>query len=417
MIDKYLTSTLSEQLSQQPEPGILKAIIKSGVEGKHAIALWKLPNQEKKHLIVHVSPEQPKVKADLEELPPGFLVTPFINPENKNSSFIKADLYFKIGAKSTDQVGIPSISNDLTDHFYGLLEKNLSNKMVAQTPYFTAFNDTIEATGKEKFIDNVKEAIGLIRENKLQKVVPSKVKIVPVDDALDIVDTFQKLCAAYPNAFVSLVTVPGEGTWLGASPETLISIDQYNMFRTVALAGTQKLGNYPSAGAAAWTQKEIEEQALVSRYIINCFKKIRLREYDEKGPKTVIAGNLMHLKTEYRVDINAVNFPQLGTVMLNLLHPTSAVCGMPKAPALQFIADHEKFERSFYSGFLGPVNINNESHLFVNLRCMQLLENKAILYAGAGITEDSDPEKEWQETEMKCQTLLDVIRISQQVKD
>ena len=158
-----------------------------------------------------------------------------------------------------------------------------------------------------------------------------------------------------------------------------------------------------------WTQKEIEEQAFVSRYIINCFKKIRLREFEEIGPRTVKAANLIHLRTDYVVDMKALNFPQLGTVMLDLLHPTSAVCGMPKEPALAFLQSHEKFERRFYSGYLGPVNIDQESHLFVNLRCMQIFSDKAILYSGAGTTSDSVPEKEWEETENKMQTLLNLI--------
>jgi isochorismate synthase len=164
-----------------------------------------------------------------------------------------------------------------------------------------------------------------------------------------------------------------------------------------------------TASQAVWTQKEIEEQALVSRYIVNCFKKIRLREYEEVGPRTAIAGNLMHLRTDFTVDMQATNFPQLGTVMLELLHPTSAVCGMPKEPALAFIRAGEGFDRQFYSGYLGPVNIAGESHMFVNLRCVQLVAGKAILYAGAGITADSVPEKEWTETELKCQTLLQAL--------
>jgi isochorismate synthase len=95
--------------------------------------------------------------------------------------------------------------------------------------------------------------------------------------------------------------------------------------------------------------------------------------------------------------------------MLQLLHPTSAVCGMPKEPALQFILDNEKHSRAFYSGFLGPVNVASETHIFVNLRCMQIYTDKAVLYAGAGITADSDPQKEWEETELKCLTLLNVF--------
>src|SRR5690606_31913936 len=181
------------------------------------------------------------------------------------------------------------------------------------------------------------------------------------------------------------------------------------IFRTVALAGTQAWRPGVDPRKVSWTQKEIEEQALVERYIISCFKSVRLREYEEQGPRTVVAGNLMHLKSEFTVDMEATAFPLIGSVMLRLLHPTSAVCGMPLNASLEFLKRNEGYDREFYAGYLGPVNINNNIELFVNLRCMQVRGDEGILYAGAGVTADSDPEKEWLETEMKLNTLLNII--------
>jgi isochorismate synthase len=259
----------------------------------------------------------------------------------------------------------------------------------------------------------VRQAVVEIERGTFHKVVPARQKLIPLPATFDAIRTFFRLCETYPQAFISIISIPGIGTWIGASPEMLISTfpseNGGKFFRTVALAGTQSIQPNSKLTDAAWRQKEIEEQALVSRYIINCFKKIRLREYEEIGPKTVAAGNLMHLKTTYTVDMDAVNFPDLGSVMLSLLHPTSAVCGMPKVPALDFLLKHEGFDRSFFSGFLGPVNIQDETHVYVNLRCMHLLKEQAVLYAGAGVTADSDPEREWHETEIKLNTLLDVI--------
>jgi isochorismate synthase len=208
---------------------------------------------------------------------------------------------------------------------------------------------------------------------------------------------------------VSFVSSPIIGTWIGATPEVLVSVEDNRIFRTVALAGTKAFTEGTNLKQVAWTQKEIEEQALVSRYIISCFKKIRLREFEEHGPKTIVAGNLMHLKTDFTVDMKATNFPQLGSVMLKLLHPTSAVCGMPLETALDFLKEHEGYNREFYSGYFGPVNVQNNITLFVNLRCMQLFGNQALIYAGAGVTIDSVPSTEWEETEMKMNTLLNVI--------
>jgi isochorismate synthase len=198
-----------------------------------------------------------------------------------------------------------------------------------------------------------------------------------------------------------------------ATPEILVEQNAAGIFRTISLAGTQSGvdadGFVISPSQARWSQKEIEEQAFVSRYIIDCFKKIRLREYTEIGPKTISTGNLLHLKTEYLVDTKAMDFPQLPGLMLGLLHPTSAVCGTPKQEAIDFISKTESHDRLMYSGYLGPVNLGDATHLFVNLRSVAIRGNKAVFYAGCGITEDSVPEKEWHETQMKCQTLQRVL--------
>ena len=202
--------------------------------------------------------------------------------------------------------------------------------------------------------------------------------------------------------------VPGEGLWAGASPELLLFRDE-TLFKTQAVAGTKALAAGQPVAEVTWGQKEIEEQAMVSRYIVNCFKKIRLREFKETGPQTIKTGKLAHLRTTYEVDHCMLRYEDLADHMLELLHPTSAVCGMPMERAQDFINTHEPHDRSFFSGFLGPVNFNGSTNLFVNLRCMKISRQKARLYAGAGITSGSDPDKEWQETELKMNTLTDLF--------
>ncbi|MCU0391705.1 MAG: chorismate-binding protein, partial [Thermoflexibacter sp.] len=233
---------------------------------------------------------------------------------------------------------------------------------------------------------SVRQAVQEIAQGTFRKVVLSRNKQVALPNDFELIATFKKLCHLHPHALVSIISSSYTGTWIGATPEILVSVDTRKVFRTMALAGTQPKGAITNLSEAMWTQKEIEEQALVSRYIINCLKKIRVREFEEVGPKTVASGNLLHLRTDFEIDMTEINFPQLGTVMLELLHPTSAVCGMPKDNALQFILDNEKYNRELYSGYLGEVNIAGASNLFVNLRCMQVFDRKAILYAGAGIT-------------------------------
>lgn len=376
-------------------------------------ALWRLPNRTEKHLIVHFDDTVLEVEADLEELPAGFAVSPFTNPGLAKTLFLRADAHFVIG----EQGGIESeniVANEAADRFRHTLDAMASqpSRPVTPLPYST---ERPNPDARQRYQNAVAEAVTRMRRGEFRKVVLSRTKTVVFDEAPDVVQLVEQLGAAYPHAFISAVWLPDVNqVWISATPERLVSMDANGIFRTVALAGTQSAfaadGHKKTSTEATWTHKEIEEQALVCRYIIECFKRIRLREYTEEGPKTIIAGNLMHLRTDFSVDTDAVHFPQLGTVMLRLLHPTSAVCGMPRETALQFIEHHETHDRELYSGFLGPVNIENESNLFVHLRCLKLEGDVATLYAGAGLTEDSVPDREWLETEMKCGTLLNVLQ-------
>ncbi|GAB3171611.1 isochorismate synthase [Telluribacter humicola] len=382
-------------------------------------AVWRLPHQEQIRLLIAVTEGVSRRQPDLEALPAGFIVSPFLVPDTNEVLFLEGDILFTIlpdeqvkEVESKLGEEHPSVKQLLkTAHEIQLKRLDTAPASLSTGLYPLATNRTDQ---QERFKRGVELAIEAIREEQFDKVVLSRTRELTYNEDFRPIKAFTKLAATYPSAFISLVYLPEQKeTWLGASPETLVSTDAQGIFRTASLAGTQVArtasGEPLPKAEVRWGQKEIEEQALVSRYIVECFKKIRLREYLEKGPKTVQAGNLYHLRTDFEVDTQAVNFQGLDSVMLRLLHPTSAVCGMPKEPALRFLTEVEGYDRTFYSGYLGPVNVEQESHLFVNLRSMRLADGIATVYAGAGITEDSDPQREWEETELKCQTLLRVL--------
>lgn len=370
------------------------------IANEYSFAMWRLPHSESLYLAAAGSVQEWS-EVNLEEVRPGFLFAPF-NPTGKKIFLPAEDLLTFDSGHLSHSVG-SSLELILDKN------KNDSKKKPAGTPYHTSQRKQLLHDD-----DHYKKLVARCREEILkgnfQKIVPSRTKQVELPEDFDILESFNQLCRLYPTAMVSLFSSPATGTWIGATPEMLVSLTKDQYFHTVALAGTQPYHEGTDLRSISWTQKDIEEQALVERYIISCFKKIRLREYEENGPKTIVAGNVLHLKTDFDVDMVATNFPQLGSVMLKLLHPTSAVCGMPLDSSLAFLSEHEGYDRQFYSGYLGPVNVKQESHLYVNLRCMQLINGSATLYAGAGVLADSDPEKEWKETEMKMNTLGAIIR-------
>ncbi len=382
----------------------VEEIISAAINGKKSFAFWKKQGQTQLQGVVDLGDSPSHDKTDLEDAIPGFIVSPFLNEGRNKNIKIKADLVFcQSNEDNYFQISsAPGVGNEQVEDF--TKAASLKIEPTNLSAYFpeTTLADTDIRTN---FTGIVHKAIENIKSGTFSKVVPSRFTEIVYPEGWNFISAFEKLHKAYPNAFVYVFGIPGVGAWMGATPELLLSIIDRRWFKTVALAGTQKIPDSGDLSQVAWTQKEIEEQALVTRYIINCFKKIRLREYEEKGPKSIKAGNMAHLKTEFSVDMEAVNFPQLGSVMLDLLHPTSAVCGMPLEPSLQFLKENEGYDREFFSGYLGPINMEGNTQLYVNLRSMKLLADRARLFAGAGVTEDSVADKELDETELKFQTL------------
>lgn len=381
----------------------------------YPVAIWRLPETDRLRLIVSENILPGRVVPDLEKLESGFIVAPFSTSAESTVFFLEGNLELSFPA-GRPVAEIPDEDPDNENFKSVLLKKAVALKETAAGQMLP--DNRIVAREMEGARDRFRRIAQLgaesVKEGELFKVVLSRTKEFEYSPGFSFINAFLQLEAAYPSAFVSMVSLPHlREIWLGASPELLVGISRRRYFKTVALAGTQSATDATGAVKprfkVLWSEKEIEEQAIVSRYIIECFKKIRLREYVETGPRSSKAGNLYHLKSDFEVDLQAVNFPELGSVMLKLLHPTSAVCGMPREEAKTLITSLEGYDRSFYSGYWGPVNIEDETSLFVNLRTLRAKDGVMTLFAGAGITAESEPEEEWSETELKCDTLLRVI--------
>ena len=259
---------------------------------------------------------------------------------------------------------------------------------------------TSEANQKEAFETLVSKGIAAIQNGAFDKVVLSR-KIV-LNEQISVVATFQNLIATYPTAFRYMFFHPKIGLWMGATPERLVKINQ-NQFETVALAGTQLFSE-----SIIWNTKEIEEQQFVTYFIVSEIAS-KVKNLVVSEPKTIKAGNLAHLKSiitgQLTDDFSALD-------LITTLHPTPAVCGLPKDFAIDFIQKNEAFDRTYYSGFLGEYNSNNQTDLFVNLRCLEVENNAVNIYVGCGITKDSNPEMEFLETENKSMTMRNIIVFS-----
>lgn len=377
----------------------------AAIKLRAAIAIWRLPHSSKTHLLIDFSAPCKAKQLDIQDGPAGFAVSPFTNPDGRKTLLLRPQFHITFQQDGSNIISV----NEAPATFWNEIERCTNQPQTNLETYPGTQPDAKPGTDKAHFLHLVNEALKRIACNELEKVVIARTLQVPLARELDLLDLLRRLGDRQPNALVTLIALPGLGSWMGASPELLAGIDRGGKFRTISLAGTRAYPMDAPLSEAVWNQKEIEEQAMVSRFIVAQFKSLRPHEFWETGPRSARAGSVIHLKTEYCVDMQAVCQPALSNAMLRLLHPTSAICGMPKEAARDFILSHEGFDRGLYGGFLGPVNMDRETQLYVNLRCMQLSPSQLTLYAGAGITRDSVAENEWRETDLKCQTLRDVV--------
>jgi isochorismate synthase len=232
-----------------------------------------------------------------------------------------------------------------------------------------------------------------MQSSDLQKVVLARNHII--QGSYDPEESFQKAVKKYPNSYGYYVDI-GPEVWVGASPELLLHYADGVVY-TVALAGTQSL-------ADAFTDKERIEQEMVEAFIEEKMIKVGLEGYAKSEVQEAAFGEIKHLKTTYTAPAEKLQALEL----LKHLQPTSAVCGLPRDKSFAFIQDYETMNRSFYTGITGVLG-KNTATFFVNLRCMRFTKDHVELFAGAGITKDSDPTAEWLETEKKIATIKELL--------
>ncbi len=233
-----------------------------------------------------------------------------------------------------------------------------------------------------------------------RKLVLSRSVDVARPEGVSALSLFAEACRRYPRVMVALVSTPQAGTWLAATPETLLAGSGQD-WQTMALAGTMPYGD-----AMQWNDKNLQEQRYVTTYVTEVLEHFST-DFTAEGPYTVRAAHLAHLRSDFRFLLPDTT--RLGE-LIQALHPTPAVCGLPKDDARRFICTNERHDRSYYSGFMGPLMLGGTTSLYVTLRCMQLFKHHCRLYAGSGLLSDSSEPLEWQETESKLDTMRNLLR-------
>ena len=350
-------------------------VIDSLIRQGRSFAIYRIPGEKYPRFVMQSSGSA-RLLYSIEELngQTGFVIAPFRVTPDCPIVLIRRDL-----TEVPAVLPMDSIRMDLEFHPNGT--ENPS-EWKTESDYICCFDSFIKP----------------LQEKKLDKLVLSRSLTQKRLSDFSPAKAFYKACQQYTRSYVYLCHTPQTGTWIGGTPEIILSGEK-GAWNTVALAGTQPLqnGELPTY----WDEKNKREQQIVATYIHDQLTSLGIDSVME-GPYSARAGALCHLKSDFRFTLRENN--KLGD-LLNLLHPTPAVCGLPKADAYRFILDHEGYDRRYYSGFIGWLNPEGTTDLYVNLRCMHIEDKILTLYAGGGLLSSSELNDEWQETEDKLQTM------------
>ena len=370
----------------------LQLLIDKLMQSSFSFALYRLPWTDEPILVFQEEGETEYIDS-LTGLngKKGFVFAPFCPNDEHPVLIIRGDLHLH---------GWNDMMQALSQRFPSESLKEMQDRASAVSCQETATNNrnTSEEIRKAQYNEAFDRFISPLKERQFEKLVLSRSASYQLAEHFSPLQAFVTACNSYPRMMISLCHTPIGGTWIGSTPEIILS-GQHPNWQTVALAGTMAMKGEEMP--TEWSQKNQKEQLIVSEYIQNVLKSFKSKA-EQRGPYTARAGHLVHLKTDFHFTLKEAS--HLGD-LLAALHPTPAVCGLPKEKAYQFILEHEGYDRSYYTGIIGWLDPERITNLYVNLRCMHLTEQETTLYAGGGILSSSNADAEWEETQIKMNTM------------
>jgi len=256
----------------------------------------------------------------------------------------------------------------------------------------------------------VTRALESIQQGAYEKIVLARGIELKADRPWQPLDTLNRLRERFAGCFTFSFSGGDARSFIGATPERLLQIRNGHLL-TEAIAGSAPRGKTAGddakhARALLESEKDLHEHICVRDSILRRLEKVGVEGQAEASPQLLLLANVQHLRT--RIEAEVDESVHLLDILLEM-HPTPAVGGSPREDAGPCIADLEQIERGLYAGVVGWFNHLNEGEMIVGIRSALIEGNLARLYAGAGIVEGSDPEKETRETEMKLSAMLDVL--------
>ncbi|MEX2031285.1 MAG: isochorismate synthase, partial [Dehalococcoidia bacterium] len=262
---------------------------------------------------------------------------------------------------------------------------------------------------RTRWLDSVARISAEVREGVYEKAVLASTQRLAADHTISVGAALARLRTNYPNCHLFTMT-SGESTFLGASPELLVSLTDGRV-HALGLAGSLRRGETPEederlgAELLASAKDRIEHETVV-RAIRERLAPATDELHAPNAPGLRKLRNIQHLST----DITGHVRPGVDVLdLVQRLHPTPAVCGWPTDGAREVIEAHEDFDRGWYAGPVGWVDGTGDGEFAVGLRSAVVRGDRAWLFAGNGIMGDSDPESELAEVRLKFRPLSEAL--------
>lgn len=261
------------------------------------------------------------------------------------------------------------------------------------------------------FIRAVSEGAAAVRGGALEKVVLARAVAWRPDDPPDSITALRRLEERHPECSVFAVSrAGGRRVFLGASPERLVRVDGRTV-RATSLAGSIARGSGPAEDARRAAElmgsaKDREEHDIVVRALTGALAELCDAVSAPAAPTLLTLPDVHHLYTPITARRRE------GTdlfALLERLHPTPAVGGAPREEALEFIREHEGWDRGWYAAPVGWMDTSGDGEFAVALRSALMDGDQATLFAGCGILADSVPDDEYEESELKLRAMRDAL--------
>jgi isochorismate synthase len=342
-------------------------------------------------------------KADLRlwrGFPPAYLLLPRVTLVKQND---RCFLTFNVLVSPNRDAGaMRQLTVQLRDRVIQSLEKETARP----TAKVNAEPDEQTKQQEDEYRDAVAVATEVVRSEGFEKVVLARRREIKTENFFDVPNAIDRLRQDYPGCYTFAVA-RHSSIFLGATPEQLVKLDGKQV-STVCLAGSIRRGETEEQDAELGQQllashKDRHEHEICVRAIREALEPLCDELHVPDTPELMTVSNVHHLRTPVEGHLNN------GATLLQLverLHPTPAVGGYPKEKALEFLRDNEGFNRGWYASPLGWIDSRGNGEFVVTLRSALIRGQKAHLFAGCGIVDESDPEQELAESEIKMRPML-----------